>query len=573
MSFLRMTLATWAVHNGITSYDGPLHDSVVLCEKPNAQHFFFPPLVQVSHAAIIEHVTMPAGERNVVRTPYAQQVLRSIEAEGVHKKIGTDRMLALLRSALWFVKWREERIFVQVCGLPWKRPKAKDEYFVRRMSFMFAQERREDAPYERASDMCRRIFGLNGRHLRPRFVRLLPHFAELRDHMCDDSPALQGKRAIPLTRVAKDLWHYVRRITPFELFGGSKFNMRLVRWGIYQFVGRASGPLRGINLRPLATLWRLRSNDTFTRQMVLDWLKHLFSSVCVMWIRQRYYVSDQYCFNKESWRRMHKRPPARLKPKVIAEKVFASPLCLVPKSPVLFCEVRPLIPNRLPFQEAWEHKVAQKVLQLFLPPQVVPNLTECKRLIQSSSATWSVHLDVRYAYDMINQAFLWQLLNEQIKGSGATVHYVRINGSLTKVSPGSFPRNALVSDLTTTCFMSKERLLQILHKVIFDNYVYHQGRTYRLERGIPQGSSLSQLLCSFYLFKLIRPTFLPKGCLILRHTDDQLFLCSSKEECLKHMEDMQQQFVPWNWRKFKMSQREGKWCGIELSNVKIKKPE
>lgn len=150
---------------------------------------------------------------------------------------------------------------------------------------MYAQERREDSTYERVSDMCRRVFGLSGRHLKPLYVKLLPHLESFRDYMNDDTPALQGKRAIP-----KELWHYVKRITPLELFDQSSFNMRLVRWAIYQFV--QGGPGRGINVRPFATMWRLKN---FTRQMVLDWLKHLFGEVCIMWIRQRYYISERFC--------------------------------------------------------------------------------------------------------------------------------------------------------------------------------------------------------------------------------------------------------------------------------------
>lgn len=549
---IRMTLATWAPCAAQTA----LCESIVL-----AAHLAHPKGGQTeNHKDIIAYVTFPAHERDTLRTPYAQRILQSAQVEEVHKTLGTNLFLALLRETLWFVK--EGHIFVQVCGRPWKRTVKKDDYFIRRMKFMYALERREDDTYERVSDMCRRVFGLAGRHLKPRYVRLLRSLADFRDHMNDDTPALAGRRAIPFSRIARDLWHYVKRITPYELFGESKFNMRLVRWAIYSLA--RNGPGKGLSVRPFATLWRLREAEPFTRQMVLDWLKYLLGEVCVKWIRQRYYISERYCFNKETWRREHRRVPERLRPKVAVAPAGATslPLRLLPKGPNVFSEVRPLVPQRLLPQKLWDLKVAQKVLQLFLPEEVIPNLSRCKRLIRESDATWCVHLDVRFAYDIINQAILWELLNEAVeKGpSHGRGNYVRTNGWKTQVNPRSFPRDALVSDLTTHTTMSKERLLEIIHEVIFENYVIHNGRTFLLQRGIPQGSSLSQLLCSFYLHFAVRP----QSGRTLRHTDDQLYLCNSKEECLAHVEDMQNQFVPWNWKKFKMSQREGKWCGIEL---------
>lgn len=557
---IRMTLETWAEHCGAFA-NGPLKDSVVLCEKYDSS--FFSREKTVSHQGIIDHVTIPAHEKDVVRTPYAQQVLRSSEAESVHDYLGTDLFLVLLRETLWFVKWRDAKVFVQVCGRPWKRGVKKDDYYISKMRFMYAQERREDSTYERVSDLCRRIFGLSGRHLKPRYVKLLPHLEHLRDHLNDDTPALQGRRVIPFSRIAKELWHYVKRITPFELFDHSSFNMRLVRWAIYQFVH--GGPGRGINLRAFATMWRLKK---FTRQMVLDWLKHLFGEVCVKWIRQRYYISERFCFNKETWKRHHRRPPERLRPVLVVRNAGSQRLRLVPKGATVFCEVRPLVPQRNIPQREWDLRVAQKVLQLYLPEGIVPNLQKCKRLIRESNASWSVQLDIRYAYDMINQDILWKILVDQLEGgaNGGTVAYVRTNGWKTQVSPRSFPRDALISDLSSRCYMSKERLLEILREVIFENYVTHQGRTYRLERGIPQGSSVSQLLCAFYLYKAIRPKFAPEGSLLLRHVDDQLFLCFSKEECLSHLEDMRKQHVPWNWKKFKIARRQGTWCGINIAN-------
>ncbi|SPO40058.1 uncharacterized protein PSFLO_05540 [Pseudozyma flocculosa] len=79
----------------------------------------------------------------------------------------------------------------------------------------------------------------------------------------------------------------------------------------------------------------------------------------------------------------------------------------------------------------------------------------------------------------------------------------------------------------------RSRILNLLRQHVMGNLVKISGDFYRQKVGIPQGSSLSTMLCSFFYAHLERTKLgfvRERGSLLMRYTDDFLFVTTSKRK-------------------------------------------
>lgn len=188
-----------------------------------------------------------------------------------------------------------------------------------------------------------------------------------------------------------------------------------------------------------------------------------------------------------------------------------------------------------------------------LPNQTLPKL-------------YFVKVDVRAAFDSIDQVKLVNILHELLStedyavrrwsevtinegGKDARKRYMkkakpqweepqfsRFAETLAKVM-----RNAIYIDQVNYPSADKDEILKLLEEHIQQNLVKIGSNLYRQKVGIPQGSVLSTLLCSFFYGDLERKHFDFRNDirnLLLRYVDDYLFITTRLSTARKFLDTM-----------------------------------
>jgi telomerase reverse transcriptase len=102
-------------------------------------------------------------------------------------------------------------------------------------------------------------------------------------------------------------------------------------------------------------------------------------------------------------------------------------------------------------------------------------------------------------------------------------------------------RHVVFADSVVYAYEKRERLLALLEQHVNENLVKIGPHFYRQRVGIPQGSSLSTILCCFYLAELERTKLAfvrDRGCALLRYVDDTLFVTTSKSRARRFFDVM-----------------------------------
>ena len=171
--------------------------------------------------------------------------------------------------------------------------------------------------------------------------------------------------------------------------------------------------------------------------------------------------------------------------------------------------------------------------------QLVLRLREAGRLSGSGAAAdassppvYIVCLDIQQCFDCIDRGRLLQLLPRVLQESSYALHrYSSLHSVLGAVHPryhrlvypsSAFPsfsdsasslsarsRQRVFTDQVSRSFLSSSQLLQTLSLHVLSNVVRFRGELYEQERGIPQGSVLSSLLCCLFLGQCERKLVLP----------------------------------------------------------------
>ena len=107
--------------------------------------------------------------------------------------------------------------------------------------------------------------------------------------------------------------------------------------------------------------------------------------------------------------------------------------------------------------------------------------------------------------------------------------------------PARERKNTVFVELGTTMTESRQRLMQLLEEHVRCNRVKIGKKYYRQKQGIPQGSVLSSLLCSFFYgsFEEECLSFLNRAdCLLLRLIDDFLLITTDKNKATRFLQVM-----------------------------------
>ena len=92
--------------------------------------------------------------------------------------------------------------------------------------------------------------------------------------------------------------------------------------------------------------------------------------------------------------------------------------------------------------------------------------------------------------------------------------------------------------LTKYKVFTKEFAKRNVEFFLLNSILYHDERFYRRKRGIPQGASISKLLCDFYFCHMFKNVSVGPDSLFLSATDDFLYISSNKTDLCNFMKDI-----------------------------------
>lgn len=198
-----------------------------------------------------------------------------------------------------------------------------------------------------------------------------------------------------------------------------------------------------------------------------------------------------------------------------------------------------------------------------------------------------VKTDIISAFDEVNQAMLMKILEEDVV---AAERYLAILVAKTKIErerarsttlksiTSNHPEqpktmteileeqsrkqtNSVLSKNMRMGFMDRSALLAILREHIVRHIIRFDGKYYVQSDGIPQGSTLSSLLCSLYFAHLEKTELSkfvqvrtepaegkPQASVLLRWIDDFLFISTDRDEAVSFFERMHEGFPAYGTR-------------------------
>lgn len=177
----------------------------------------------------------------------------------------------------------------------------------------------------------------------------------------------------------------------------------------------------------------------------------------------------------------------------------------------------------------------------------------------AASRFYSVKLDVCKAFDNIPTDLALELASDLLSSHSYFLKLYKLlvmkNNKLysserTEAIPADNPlsiseiarvRNgSIIADKEIESIESRERLLELLSEHLNNNLLYNDGKYYRQVVGIPQGSSLSSLLCDIVYddFEKRYLSINPNTSMLFRYVDDFLFVSSNKVEAEEFLASM-----------------------------------
>lgn len=161
--------------------------------------------------------------------------------------------------------------------------------------------------------------------------------------------------------------------------------------------------------------------------------------------------------------------------------------------------------------------------------RILPFVKSWRNASNSKKKLYFVSVDVTGAYDNIPQDSLWEISKDIFQcDTYLIVRYFLLQPSLGSLSmnyeceamhPSDYPptfekffnrflsdklKKSILVDQVVRRFVSKEEILKMLEDHIFKNIVRIGNKHFRQSKGIPQGSVLSPLLCSYLYSHLER---------------------------------------------------------------------
>ncbi|KAG8970574.1 hypothetical protein FRC03_006703 [Tulasnella sp. 419] len=345
------------------------------------------------------------------------------------------------------------------------------------------------------------------------------------------------------------------------------------------------------------------SDDLKRRELWNEFLYWFFESFLVPLLKTTFYVTESSAFRhqilyfrQDDWNSICAPLLKHLRDKTFTHldinKFAAKSMCeqrqlgfsrlrLLPKE----TGVRPIVNLKRKTHKGWSiNQILQSTFQVLtyekshLPEllgasvtglnEIYAQLKAYRERIMTKDRTlpklYFVKVDVRAAFDTIDQEKLLEILTDIISADEYIIHgYVQVSPTLAKGQRNyrkkAFPeweqasfqdlvselaqtlKNTIFVDQVNTKTIDRQKVLSLLKEHIKENLVRIGPDLCKQTVGIPQGSVLSTLLCSFFYGDMERKKLGfrddPRN-LMLRYVDDYLFITTHKPSALKFLDAM-----------------------------------
>lgn len=218
---------------------------------------------------------------------------------------------------------------------------------------------------------------------------------------------------------------------------------------------------------------------------------------------------------------------------------------------------------------------------VFSPQDIYTRLVNFKKELEirqgaTNQQLYFVKVDITGAFDCIDQDKLMTIMEDVLKHdryiiqkflqlvyknghpfkkwckeARPEINHEPFDNLVEELARNSNLRNAILCDSVIHPDCERESLRWLLHEHICQNLV-KIGKDFCLQStGIPQGSTLSTLLCCFYLARMEKDLNLDSlnhtsSSLMMRYTDDYLFISSDREQAQKFYNAIQRGCAKFN---------------------------
>ncbi|KAI1315063.1 hypothetical protein EDD11_001356 [Mortierella claussenii] len=182
-----------------------------------------------------------------------------------------------------------------------------------------------------------------------------------------------------------------------------------------------------------------------------------------------------------------------------------------------------------------------------------------------SDRLYMVKVDIKKAFDSINQDKLIEIIDRTLKEDQYMIHrhskLLPSNGKIMKrflpkaVAPNEMSsfldfarsqaeisKHAVLVDKVVHSFESKVAVMELIKDHVRENIVKFGRHFYRQTIGIPQGSILSPALCRFFYDEMVKDALSDltqqDDCALLRLADDFLFISQSRDKAVAFLQTM-----------------------------------
>ncbi|KAM0057268.1 putative RNA-directed DNA polymerase [Helianthus debilis subsp. tardiflorus] len=386
-----------------------------------------------------------------------------------------------------------------------------------------------------------------------------PRVKLLNKHILDQSSTSEQSSELSCSKrqVVSFVWAACMNIIPRELLG----NWRILRKNISKFIRlriyekfslhQCMYKLKISDFQFLSAI----CNSGIIRKLLERWTYWVFAFIVVPLLQANFYVTESehgklqvFFYEKSVWEKLMKTSIGCLKDECYRLDLHAALKDVQIKAP---------------------EKLGSSV---FSYNDVHRNLRNFISRVKSGSSTlprmYMVVADVQKAYDSIDQDKLLHLMKDVIVDDHLLhqTHQIIASNQHFQVLPyinlckqfrshaQSRSSHSIILDQGRSRIAAKDDLLFNLQQHVKNNLLYIDQRFYQQNVGIPQGSILSSLLCSFYFGHMETTKLVPfldkittkSDFMLLRFIDDFLFISTSKKLALGFFSRLERGFCEYN---------------------------